>query len=114
MLGYWYPDDNKGLIGNDTMVIPTTAQNPRLAHEFLNFFLDKKWGYENFVNYNGYQPPFTTIDPDTLIADDVVPENLNRAVVTEEMFTKAYVQGQLSADVDDLWLDAWDQIQAGS
>ena len=41
-------------------------------------------------------------------------QNLNRAVVTEEMFTKAYVQGQLSADVDDLWLDAWDQIQAGS
>ena len=50
VLGYWYPDDNKGLIGNDTMVIPTTAQNPRLAHEFLNFFLDEKWGYENFVN----------------------------------------------------------------
>ena len=80
----------------------------------LNFFLDKKWGYENFVNYNGYQPPFTTIEPDTLIADGVVPESLNRAVVTEEMFTKAYVQGQLSADVDDMWLDAWDQIQAGS
>jgi spermidine/putrescine transport system substrate-binding protein len=114
VLGFWYPDDNKGLIGNDTMVIPTTAQNPRLAHEFLNFFLDKKWGYENFVNYNGYQPPFTTIEPDTLIADGVVPESLNRAVVTEEMFTNAYVQGQLSADVDDMWLDAWDQIQAGS
>ncbi len=114
VLGYWYPDDNKGLIGNDTIAIPTTAQNPRLAHEFLNFMLDKKWGYQNFVNYNGYQPPFTTIQPDALISDGVVPKALSRAVVTEEMFSTAYVQGQLQSEVDDLWLDAWDQIQAGS
>ena len=41
VLGYWYPDDKVGLIGNDCIVIPTTAQSPRLAHEFLNFFLDE-------------------------------------------------------------------------
>ncbi len=114
VLGYWYPDDNRGLIGNDTMVIPTTSENPRLAHEFLNFLLDAKHGFDNFAGYVGYQPPFTTIQPDQLIADGVVPEGLGRAIVTEEMFKKAYVQGQLSPEVDDLWLDGWNQIQAGS
>lgn len=113
VLGYWYPDDNVGLIGNDTIVVPTGSSNPRLAHEFLNFMLDAKYGYENFAGYVGYQPPFTTIKPEDLISDGVVPEGLKKAVVTEEMFTKGYVQGQLPSDVDDLWLNAWDQIQAG-
>ena len=113
VLGYWYPDDKIGLIGNDCIVIPTTAQSPRLAHEFLNFFLDETYGYENFASWNGYQPPFTSIDPDTLISDKVIPPALDRAVVTEEMFTKGLIQGELSADVDQKWLDAWNEIQAG-
>ncbi len=113
VLGYWYPDDQPGLISNDTIVIPTTAQSPRLAHEFLNFFLDEKWGYENFAGWNGYQPPFTTIDPEALIADEVMPPALSRAVVTEEMFTTGLIQNQLSPEVDKLWLDAWSAIQAG-
>ena len=113
VLGYWYPDDNVGLLGNDTIVITSSGQNPRLAHEFLNFFLDEKWGYSNFADWNGYQPPFTTIEPGRLVEDKVVPPSLSRAVVTEEMFTKGYIQGELSPEVDELWLDAWSEIQAG-
>jgi spermidine/putrescine transport system substrate-binding protein len=113
VLGYWYPDDSVGLIGNDTIAIPADAASPRLAHEFLNFFLDEKWGYTNFADWNGYQPPFTTIAPDRLVDDGVVPPALSRAVVTEGMFTKGYIQGELSAEVDGLWLDAWSEIQAG-
>ncbi len=62
ILGYWYPSDKKGLIGNDTIAIPTAAQSPRLAHEFLNFFLDEQWGFVNFSEWNGYQPPLH-VDP---------------------------------------------------
>jgi spermidine/putrescine transport system substrate-binding protein len=113
VLGYWFPDDNVGLIGNDTIVIPREAENPRLAHEFLNFLQDEKWGYINFTDFNGYQPPFRTIQPDTLIKDKVVPAALDRAVVTEDMFTQGLVQGQLKAEVDDLWLTAWNEIQTG-
>jgi len=113
VLGFWFPDDKVGLISNDTIVIPTTAQNPRLAHEFLNFFLDEVHGYENFASWNGYQPPFTSINPGKLISDKVVPPDLEKAVVTEEMFTKGLVPGELTPEVDQLWLDAWNEIQAG-
>ncbi len=113
VLGYWYPEDEPGMIGNDTIVIPTTSQNPRLAHEFLNFFLSEEYGIENFTQWNGYQPPFNSIEPGKLIEDGVVPPALDRAVVTESMFTTGLVQSQLPPEVDKLWLDAWSEIQAG-
>ena len=113
VLGYWYPPDQKGLIGNDTITIPTIAEHPRLAHEFLNFLLDEEWGFVNFSQWNGYQPPFTSIDPARLVDEGVVPETLSSAVVSEDMFQQAYVQGELSAEADALWLDAWAEIQAG-
>jgi spermidine/putrescine transport system substrate-binding protein len=113
VLGYWYPEDKRGLIGNDTITIPASAQNPRLAHEFLNFFLDERWGYTNFSEWNGYQPPMTSIVPERLIDEGVVPESLSLAVLGEENFTLGYIQGELAADVDALWLDAWSEIQAG-
>ena len=113
VLGYWYPDDKKGLIGNDTITIPANAPHPRLAHEFLNFFLDEKWGYMNFADWNGYQPPFTSIDPDRLIADGVVAPALAKAVVSEEDFKQGYIQSELTPEADQIWLDAWNEIQAG-
>jgi spermidine/putrescine transport system substrate-binding protein len=113
VLGYWYPPDKKGLVGNDTIVIPTTAPSPRLAHEFVNFMLDEHWGYVNFTDWNGYQPPMTSIVPERLVDEGVVPPSLSLAVLGEENFTVGYSQGELAADVDDLWLDAWSEIQAG-
>lgn len=113
VLGYWYPEDNKGLIASDTLVIPTSAASPRLAHEFLNYFLDAEAGYTNFADWNGYQPPFTSIDPARLIDDGVVPPDLDRAVVTEDMFTQGYIQTELAPEVDQIWADEWARIQAG-
>jgi spermidine/putrescine transport system substrate-binding protein len=114
VLGYWRPEDGQTMIGNDLLSIPTSSKNPRLAHEFLNFMLDKKHGTDNFVNWNGYQPPFTSIDPSTLIADGIVPKNLAAAVVTEEMFKKDLTPYELPPDVDQMWLAAWTEITAGA
>ena len=113
VLGYWYPDGEPGLIGNDAIVIPKTAQHPRLAHEFLNFFLSEQYGYQNFAEWNGYQPPFSSLKPEKLIDDGVLPPALDRAVVTESMFTTGLIQSQLPPEDDKLWLDAWSEIQAG-
>jgi spermidine/putrescine transport system substrate-binding protein len=114
VLGYWRPEDGKTMIGNDLLAIPTSSQNPRLAHEFINFMLDKQHAYDNFVDWNGYQPPLTSIDPSTLVADGVVTENLQSAVVTEDMFKTDLTPYELPPDVDQLWLDAWDEIKAGA
>ncbi|MGH2538911.1 MAG: hypothetical protein ACRDGK_00135, partial [Actinomycetota bacterium] len=69
--------------------------------------------YENFASWNGYQPPFTSLEPAKLIDDGVVPPALDRAVVTEDMFTTGLIQSQLPPEDDKLWLDAWSEIQAG-
>jgi spermidine/putrescine transport system substrate-binding protein len=114
VLGFWRPETGKTMIGNDLLAIPTAAKNPRLAHEFINFFLDEKIGYENFVNWNGYQPPFTSIDPAKLIEDGVVPDTLESAVVTEDMFKKDLTPYELTPTVDQMWLDAWTEIKAGA
>ncbi len=113
VLGFWYPDDEPGLITNDTIVIPAASKSPRLAHEFLNFLLDDDWGYRNFANWNDYQPPLTSIDASSLRADDVVSPHLSRAVVTEAMYSTSLGQGRLSPEVDALWLEAWSEIQTG-
>ena len=114
VLGYWRPETGQTMIGNDTLAIPKSAKNPRLAHEFINFFCDDKVAYDNFVNWNGYQPPLTSIDPASLIDKKVVPEQLGSAVVTEDMFKKDLTPVELVPSVDQLWLDAWTEIKAGA
>lgn len=112
VLGYWYPPQGGGMVGNDTMAIPIAAQHPRLAHEFINFMLDKKAGVENF-SWNGYQPPMSSVNPSTLIPK-YVPPTLERAIVTTFLLDRGVYAMELTPDVDRLWLDAWQEIQAGA
>jgi spermidine/putrescine transport system substrate-binding protein len=113
VLGYWYPENRVGAFFNDLIVIPATAQNPRLAHEFLNFFLDEKWGFLNFSGWNGYQPPFTSIKPASLIEDGVVPATIPDAILTKTDYEKGLPLLELEPDIDQLWLDAWDEVTVG-
>jgi spermidine/putrescine transport system substrate-binding protein len=118
-LGYWFPEDRKGLVGSDTMAIPTTSQNPVLAHEFLNFFLSYPIAMDNFA-WVGYQPPQNQADPDTLTTTkDVwgVPYVfpwMEAAVVRKEDFDTGYLQWELTPDVDNMWHDAWQNFRAGA
>jgi spermidine/putrescine transport system substrate-binding protein len=124
VLGYWYPDDKRGLIGNDMIAIPATAENPVLAHHFLNFLLDQQHGFDNFT-WVGYQPPMTSINPETLIKADegeyapntgpgVVPPSVPKAVVTQDNFDTGSFLLELSPEVDGMWQDAWDEFKAGA
>jgi len=112
-LGFWFPPDGGGTIGSDLMAVPKSAKNPVLAHHFLNYLLDEKHGYDNFVNYVGYQPPFTKLDPDRLVADGVVPANLKTAVVRQSDFDTGYVQTELTPSGQTLWQNAWAEFKAG-
>jgi spermidine/putrescine transport system substrate-binding protein len=113
VLGFWFPEDGRGVIGNDMIAIPRNAKHPVLAHHFLNYLLDEKHGYDNFVNYTGYQPPLTALDPDRLVSDGVVPANLKTAIVRESDFDVAMPLTELSADGQALWQNAWAEFKAG-
>lgn len=113
VLGYWFPKDDLGPVNNDAISIPSTAQSPRLAHEFLNFLLDKKYAFQNFT-WNGYQPPLTSMNPDALIPQGYVPKTLPEAVVTPEEFDNGLFELELAPSTDEMWLSAWDEIKAGA
>lgn len=114
VLGFWYPPDGKGLIGSDMMGVLRSAKNPVLAHHFVNYLLDEKHGYDNFVNFNGYQPPFVSINPDRLVADGVIAKNLTPAVVRESDFLAGNQPLELSPEGQALWQNAWAEFKAGA
>ncbi|MGH3092142.1 MAG: ABC transporter substrate-binding protein [Gaiellaceae bacterium] len=114
VLGYWYPPDGGGLIGNDTIAIPREAKNPVLAHHFLNFMLDNDNAYANFYNFVGYQPPLTSLNPDRLVADEVVPEHLASTVVREEDFDTGVTLLELAPEVDAVWQNIWAEFKSGA
>lgn len=114
VLGYWFPPDGRGAIGNDMMAVPKTSKNPVLAHHFLNFLLHEKHGYENFANFVGYQPPFVSLDPDRLVTDEVIAKHLTPAIVRESDFENGYFYLELSNEGQTLWQNAWAEFKAGA
>jgi spermidine/putrescine transport system substrate-binding protein len=113
-LSYWFPPDGRGVIGNDCIAIPKNAKNPVLAHLFLDYMLDPKIAYSNFVNFNGYQPPQNDIDPDRLVSDGVVPSNLVSTVVKPTDFQQGFQFAALSPSADAAWHSVWQDFQAGA
>lgn len=113
VLGFWFPAEGGGVIGSDTMTVCRSAQNPVLAHHFLNFMLDEQNAYDNFAGFVGYQPPLTSIDPDRLVADEVVPEHLASTIVRPEDFDRSQELLELAPADDALWQNAWAEFKAG-
>lgn len=124
ILGYWYPSDNVGVVGNDVISIPANAEHPVLAHAFLNFMMDETHAFDNFT-WNGYQPPLTSMNPEKLIEAEMgayapnkgpgtVPPSVPRAVVTEEMFDKGMWLLELAPEDELKWQTAWEEFQAGA
>jgi spermidine/putrescine transport system substrate-binding protein len=102
-----------GYISNDSLAVLKGADNPVLAHMFLNFMLDQKHGMKNF-SWLGYQPPFKSIEPATLVKDGWVPEALDTAIIKESDFNLGQAPVQLTPTEDKAWLDTWSEVQASS
>ena len=113
---FWPPRSNVseagGYVSNDSLAIPRNAENPVLAHMFLNYLLDNKVALKNF-GWLGYQPPLTSIKPDSLVSDGYVMANVANAVIEESDFNLGQVPIQLAPDIDTRWLNAWSEVQAG-
>ena len=65
------------------------------------------------MNYTGYQPPLTKLDPDRLVKDGVVPPNLKTAIVRESDFENAYPLTELTPAGQTDWQNAWAEFKAG-
>ncbi|HEY2602529.1 MAG TPA: spermidine/putrescine ABC transporter substrate-binding protein [Thermoleophilaceae bacterium] len=112
VLSFWGPKQN-GVVQNDFLCIGRSAKSPVLAHQFINFFLDEKNAYNNFVNFTGYTPPQKNIDAQTLIKQGLIPKSLTEAVVRPDQFGTNQELLQLSVKGQQLWDDAWSKYKAG-
>lgn len=112
VLSYWRPQQN-GVVQNDFFGIGRTSKRPVLAHQFVNFMLDEKTAYDNFVNFTGYTPPQKGIDGDTLLKQGVIPKTLQQAIVRPDEFGANQELLQLSVLGQRLWDNAWSKFKAG-
>ena len=112
VLSYWAPDKN-GVVQNDFLCIGRRTKSPALAHAFLDFLLDEKNAYDNFVQQNGYSPPQKQIDADLLIKQGLIPKTLTGAVTRPDQFAFNQELLQLSVRGERLWDDAWSKFKAG-
>ncbi len=111
VLAYWRPE-NHAETQNDMITVLRGAKHPVLAHTFLNFLLDNQVGLEN-VRFNGYMPPLTAVDPNTMISQGIIPENLASTVVRESDFKKGVTIDALTTQGESLWENAWSNFKAG-
>jgi spermidine/putrescine transport system substrate-binding protein len=112
VLSFWAPDRG-GVVQNDFLCIPRTAAKPVLAHRFIDFLLDEKNAYDNFVQFNGYIPPQKAIDAEALIGQGLIPRTLERAVVTPDQFSFNQELLSLTVEGERLWDEAWSKFKAG-
>jgi spermidine/putrescine transport system substrate-binding protein len=112
VLSFWAPDKD-GVVQNDFLCIGRAARSPVLAHQFLNFMLDERNAFDNFVNFNGYTPPQNAIDADTLIKQGLIPKSLIGAVVRPDQFATGQELLQLTVTGERAWDQAWSKFKAG-
>ena len=112
VLGYWYPADNIGPLGNDCMCVMANAESPVLAHLYLDYLMDLQVAELNFT-WNAYLPALKGLDADYLIGKGYVPENLRNAVLTTEQINKGLRYLPLAPDDELIWDDVWSKFTAG-
>ncbi len=112
ILRYWFPQDGRGMVDNDLMVVLAQGQNPVAAHHFINYLLDDANSIKNF-GFTGYQPPLKSISPDSLVSEGYIPENIASATVLESYFTDGVRLLQLPVAADTEWHQIWQEFKAG-
>ncbi len=112
ILRYWFPPDGRGQVDNDLMVLLNQGKNPVAAHFFMNYLLDEKVSIENF-GFTGYQPPQNQINPNRLVEDGFIPDNLREATVLPEWFDTGDRLLGMPIEVEQKWLAVWQEFKAG-
>jgi spermidine/putrescine transport system substrate-binding protein len=111
-VGYWFPEDGRGPVANDTITIPHSSQNPVLAHLFLNYLLDLDVVFTN-ISFNGYMQPIYGVTPDALVHRKILPETLASTVVLPSYFDNGIEELALPPAANSAWELAWTQFGGG-
>ena len=72
-MSFWMPEEGTN-IWYDCMVIPKNAENPLLAHEFINYMLTYEAAYDN-SEYVGYTSPHAEVVEEMSSSEDLYAEN---------------------------------------
>jgi spermidine/putrescine transport system substrate-binding protein len=102
-----------GIITNDVFAIPRGARSPVLAHAMIDWLLDPANAALNY-SYEGFQPPINSITPDTILADELVPENLANILLVEEDFPLGVPQLELAPATNQLWQQIYTEVTGGA
>jgi spermidine/putrescine transport system substrate-binding protein len=111
VVGYWFPPDGKGPVGNDLITVLHGAPNPVLAHNFLNYMLDLPNVLTN-ISFNGYMQPLTEVTPQRLVQEKLLPPSLTSTVVLPSYFRRGVMELQLPIATNALWEQAWLQAKS--
>jgi spermidine/putrescine transport system substrate-binding protein len=101
-----------GYVSNDNFAVLRDAENPVLAHMFLNYMLDDKVAIKNF-GWVGYQPPINSLEPNKLVEDGTIVKNLETTVIVQSDFETGQTPQQLTPEEDKRWLEVWSRVQQG-
>jgi len=112
VVGYWFPTDGKGPVANDTNTILRNAQNPVLAHLFLNYLEDLPNALTN-ISFNGYMQPVEGVTPQKLVSEGILPESLMSTVVLPSYFRRGVAELQLPVAANQVWEQAWQTVSHG-
>ncbi|MEX2101706.1 MAG: extracellular solute-binding protein, partial [Actinomycetota bacterium] len=112
----WPPDAPSGTAGvaqNDVFMIPTGAQNPVLAHTMIDMLSDTEIAIENY-SYEGFQPTIDGVTPERILADGLVPENLESILLTEDAAINGLQTLELEPQVDQLYQQIYQEVSGGA
>ncbi len=110
-VGYWFPPDGKGPVGNDLITVLKNAPNPVLAHLFQNYMLDLPNVLTN-ISFNGYMQPLTEVTPQRLVKEKLLPPTLMSTAVLPSFFRRGVMELQLPVAANAQWEQAWLQAKS--
>jgi spermidine/putrescine transport system substrate-binding protein len=114
VMSYWKAPKGHVPVQNDCWSICSTTKKPVLAHLWLNFINDNGIAKQNFLDFNGYQPPLEELDPATLISDGTFPEGAKPAILTKDDFGPASIQEMTLTNAGQaLWQNGYSKFSAG-
>jgi spermidine/putrescine transport system substrate-binding protein len=111
VIGYWFPTDGKGPVGNDLITVLRSAPNPVLAHLFQNYILDLPNALTN-IGWNGYMQPLNEVTPQRLVSEQILPPSLMSTAVLPSYFRRGVMELQLPVSAQALWSQAWLQAKS--